>query len=203
MEFVCPDPYIWSRIYLQLKEAWEKLEFKGDEPPRPLILAAWTTTSDLDKQNQWKKTLQWAEDHDLSHLIPFLSSEECYYVEILSTDAGFSFRYDYHEPKDRPTDEDVQRALLRLRDKWNSLFLAKLASATYPLTFTGKKLRRLLVWADERYTPSWGSWKHIDRLKRKEFTKFRQKVNDTINPLYVDHIDFTCSDAIKRRYAGS
>jgi len=202
MEFVCPKPYVWSKIYHRLLNVWEETESQDDEPPKPLILAAWTTCSDYDKNDQWKKTILWAKDRNLSHLVPDLSPDECYYVEALSHDVIDDFtNYTYHEPKERPTDKDAERALQRLREKWNLLFSTELASATYPLTFTGKKLRCLLVWADEKYTPPWGGWKHIDHLNQKKFTKFRQKINDTIAPVFVDHIDFTCSVAKRRRFA--
>jgi hypothetical protein len=55
------------------------------------------------------------------------------------------------------------------------------------LSFTGKKKRRLLVFADPQITPPWGSWFALaSGAQRRAFTQFRKAVNDAISPLHVD-----------------
>jgi len=121
-------------------------------------------------------------------------------VEVLSTtDPSGCYSYQYHEPKQRPSDDEVKDAIQLLRANWSSLFLTEFASATFPLIFTGNKFRRLLVWADEKHIPPWGSWKHIDSLKKETFSKFRQAINKTISPVYVDHVDFIFSETKRRK----
>lgn len=63
-------------------------------PPVALILGGWTMSSDLEKQDRWIKTLQWAEQNKCLHLIPVLMEEEKYYVSELTSYTPF-----YHEIK--------------------------------------------------------------------------------------------------------
>jgi len=57
---VCPVPTRW-------KELWEMLldrarSISASEPPAPLILGAWSVTSNLDKRIRLDEHLRWADD---------------------------------------------------------------------------------------------------------------------------------------------
>ena len=84
MHFVCPNPNIWNKIYQNLLKAWDDAGAKYDKPPTPLILAGWWASSDFDKQARWKETIQWADVHGLSNIIPDISPDDCYSVDVLS-----------------------------------------------------------------------------------------------------------------------
>jgi hypothetical protein len=56
---VCPLPIPWNRIWELLPDR-RRCE-NGWEPPLPLILAAWHTTSKTDKRQRVFEHLQWAE----------------------------------------------------------------------------------------------------------------------------------------------
>jgi hypothetical protein len=89
--------------------------------------------------------------------------------------------------KTRPSEAEVGQALSVLTDGWCSIVGPPLASVTCPLSFTGKKKRRLLVFADPQITPPWGSWFALaSGAQRRAFTQFRKAVNDAISPLHVD-----------------
>ena len=58
---VCPQPTLWN-------ELWEILPGRrrvgsGWEPPLPLILAAWHTTSALSKMLRLEEHIRWAEEN--------------------------------------------------------------------------------------------------------------------------------------------
>jgi len=62
---------------------------------------------------------------------------------------------------------------------------------TYPIKFTGRKGRRLVVKKKINFTPPWGSWyDHLKNGKPSKFTELRKKINEFINPMKIDHIDF-------------
>ena len=67
----------WNEIYISLLEVWERYgNNPADKPPVPLILAAWHETPDIMKLLRWKDTIEWAEKHNILHLIPVLKDEE-------------------------------------------------------------------------------------------------------------------------------
>lgn len=92
-------------------------------------------------------------------------------------------------PKKRPSKEEVDRAMSTLRENWISIFGEELGDISTPRRITGKRRRRLVVWVHGSGTPPWGSWSSIHQCPH-EFTEFREKVNRTVEPLVVDHIDF-------------
>ncbi len=79
--FISPVPPVWNEIYQLLVRYWENdLESVGDMPPKPLILAGWSYSSDLHKAERWRSTIKWAEARGCVHLIRALKEEEKYYA---------------------------------------------------------------------------------------------------------------------------
>jgi hypothetical protein len=70
---ICPQPQAWNKL-------WETLPGRrqvgtGWEPSPPLILAAWSHTSDEQKRERFHDHLRWARDHDaLDKIEQFISS---------------------------------------------------------------------------------------------------------------------------------
>ena len=200
MEFVCPLPKTWHAIHQRLHSAWEHGGRKGVPPPVPLILAGWAGSNDVEKQERWNSTIEWAEERGLENLVTPIDPDEAYMVRQLdSRSVGpmggpMYLRWDM-EPKRRPTDEELQSALASLVGRWEDIAGAELSRVTRPLRFTGSKRRRLVVLADSSYDPPWGSWSCLaPGEKRRSFTQLRSAVNTAIHPHMVDHIDFVSED---------
>ena len=193
---VCPIPSRWHEIFQALEQAWRDAGAIGTLPPTPLILAGWAYSNDGEKKSRWETTLEWAREHSMTHVMPQLSPEDMYAVDELSSYeigplGGPMYRPWDFTSKTRPSEAEVGQALSVLTDRWCSIVGPTLASMTRPLSFTGKKKRRLLVFADPKITPPWGSWFALaSGVQRRAFTQFRKAVNDAISPLHVDHIDF-------------
>ena len=97
-------------------------------------------------------------------------------------------------PKTTPSAEEAESSIHLLTTNWKEIAGLDLASHTKPLRFTGKKRRRLLVLADPKYVPPWGSWNTLKPgEEHRSFTRLRKRVNETISPIKVDHIDFVLS----------
>ena len=196
MAFVCPLPRVWHDIHMALCHAWQESGEPGEPPPVPLILAGWAFSNDVDKQNRWRATLRWAEEHGFSHLIPPLAERDSYRVNQLSNyeigpGGGPMYLPWRFEPATRPSPEGEAQAIQALRVNWPTIAGDALARATEPLALTGRKRRRLLVHVRADCTPPWGTWTHLAGGEtRRTFTLLRRAVNEAIAPLEVDHIDF-------------
>ncbi len=68
---ICPQPQFWNELWEMLPE--KHRVGKGWEPPLPLILAAWSDTSDLEKIARLKEHIKYAADHGvLENVADFL-----------------------------------------------------------------------------------------------------------------------------------
>ena len=193
MEAICPNPRTWHDIHARLSKAAMLASPRILPPPRPLILAGWNFSSDLEKKKRWDDTVEWANTHRLNHLIGEIPEGEMYKVDL-----GFLLmpllcinpypNWNYESKPPLPTKLGVE-LLARLRDGWAGI-AGPIADSTQPRNFSGKKWRRLVVLADADIRPPWGSWSRIDRSLAQHFRDFRRSVNRAILPHEVDHIDF-------------
>ena len=197
---ICPRPPVWAAIHERLVAA-SRGATAMPEPPRPLILAGWAATNDVEKQRRWQETLAWATRHGFSTLIGGLPRSSMYCVEHPSEHQvgpkGGPMYLDWtFTPKPKPSALERSAALETLRRDWSAVAGPELAATTMPLRLTGSKGRRLLVAASDEAEPPWGTWtsRHSDE-RRSHFTKFRAAINAAIAPLAVDHIDFVITAA--------
>ena len=192
MIFVCPKPPIWCDTVTRCRNAWEASGHTGEEPPWPLVLSGWIYSSDLDKQQRWRALVRWAEQKDLARLLPQLSEDDGYYVHDLSTSYPEQhYGPQTHPPAVCPSEQELAEALQRLRDAWPDVAGPGLADACHPSEFAGAKARRLIVTVTQEAEPPWGSWFQLaSGPERHTFTAFRQRINETIEPHHVDHVDF-------------
>jgi hypothetical protein len=58
---ICPKPPQWGRLYELLPDT--RSDAYGSIPSEPLILAAWSESSDEDKRYRLKEHLEWAAGH--------------------------------------------------------------------------------------------------------------------------------------------
>jgi hypothetical protein len=203
MHDICPFPRTWADAYEALLERWNEAAGGSPGPPRPLILAGWAYSNDVDKQRRWQQTVQWARGRGWDDLVR-IPPEAMYRVHE-PTDypigpGGGPMYLDWDfTPKRTPADQECQHALDVLTGAWDSI-AAEVAHATWPLRFSGAKRRRLVVLADRAVTPPWGGWDWLAPGEtRRTFTRFRQRVNAAIARLHVDHIDFDARGEFPRR----
>ena len=193
---VCPNPAVWNEIHQRLSEFWEKNKLPGPPPPTPLILNGWSYSNDIEKHERWTETLMWATKNGCERLLGSLSESDYHQVnEMSSYDIGPGGGPLYlawnSEPRKKPDQEFLSKAIRGLQEQWSTVVGIELSNITYPVSFTGEKGRRLLVFADPSTKPSWGEWNKLDENKnRRAFSRFRKAVNEAIHPHEVDHIDF-------------
>jgi len=194
---VCPKPMQWASIYKNLI-AYAKLnKCTPSHPPNPLILAGWNYSNDIDKQNRWSKTIEWAKNNNCHEIVCSISEDDYYYVdemtrgEVMPLGGSMKSTWSF-KPKNRPSSKDLEQYISILLRNWSEIVGNDIARYTKPLEFTGKKARRLLVLADVDHSPPWGGWNVLakNEEQRRRFTIFRADINKAISPHKVDHVDF-------------
>lgn len=198
MNRICPNPMKWHELFEHLTNYAKSHPCTPQLPPKPLILAGWAYTNDIEKMQRWKETVAWAEKNGCTNLVSGIPDQDFYFVEEPTSYAvgpmgGPMYRAWDFEAKSRPSPEQVAKIMESLVSRWSEIIGSEIGSITRPLAFTGEKARRLLVWADAGFTPPWGGWSHLSKeeSERRTFTHFRTAINKAIAPHEVDHIDFT------------
>ncbi|NTW87635.1 MAG: hypothetical protein HGB26_00575 [Desulfobulbaceae bacterium] len=198
---ICPNPIPWNKAYKRLLHFSKTNSCLPSSPPKPLILAGWAYSNDIEKQNRWEKTVEWATENGCQELLEGTSDEEFYFVKkptsyTVGPMGGPMYRPWDFESKKRPSSEVLGKAMETLLSQWSKIAGIELYLTTRPLEFTGNKARRLLVKADVSSQPPWGGWDYLSQneSERRLFTKFRESVNEAISPHEVDHIDFLAGE---------
>jgi hypothetical protein len=193
---ICPKPDDWGKVYASLMEHWKSMGCEGPKPPLPPLLSGWWYTLPITKAILWQQTCMWAEERGLAHLVRD--------VELLVKTPVLDAHYSNWRitPCVRPSKEVAADKLAMLKTRWEEIAGADMAQHSMPIKFTGRKLRRLLVLADLRYRPPWGSWSWISSQHRNVFHDFRRKVNDCVSPHEVDHICFTSTEGVSCECCG-
>jgi hypothetical protein len=193
---ICPNPSRWSDVFEQLLE-YAEAHACPTQPPKPLILAGWAYTNDTHKMRRWRETVDWASANGCEDIVKGLSDNDFYEIEEPTNYSFGPMGGPCYRPWDfiakvRPTKEELTKCFEYMSAHWADIAGSRLASVTRPLTFTGKKARRLLVQAEEKAVPPWGRWTYLstDEQERRTFTRFRAAVNEKIAPHEVDHIEF-------------
>ena len=65
---ICPNPVAWDKAYRRLM-AHARGQCLPDEPPRPLILAGWVHSSDAQKMERWRGTVEWAKANGCAEIV--------------------------------------------------------------------------------------------------------------------------------------
>jgi len=198
MKRICPNPSTWNEIFKKLTMHSKANQCKPPEPPKPLILAGWAYSNDIEKMHRWENTMQWANNNDCIELISSIPEDQFYCVEeptsyTVGPMGGPMYRSWDYETKECPTSVALEQYFMTLFTKWSEIVGADIANITHPMKFTGAKARRLLVYAKENCLPPWGEWTYLsnEKLKRRTFTKMRAAINKAISPHEIDHVDFT------------
>ena len=67
--FMFPKPLKWASIHKSMIEYSSCKKCHPEEPPRPLILAGWSYSSDDEKQKRWDDFIEWATNNRCSELV--------------------------------------------------------------------------------------------------------------------------------------
>jgi len=196
----------WNDAYKRLTRFAEIHSCLPQKPPKPLILKGWVYSNDIEKKKRWGETVKWAENNGCIELIDGIQDKDFYFVDEPSKNqigpmGGPMYRPWNFETKKRPSNEELEEFMQTLLMRWPEITGKELSGMTRPLSFKGKKARRLLVKADVASKPPWGGWAYLsnDESERRTFTKFRASINKAISPHKVDHIDFI-TDKIAERH---
>jgi hypothetical protein len=164
-------------------------------PPVPLILSGWAFSNDVDKINRWQEMVAWAKANGCSEIVDAIADEDFYYVHsptdyVVGPMGGPMYREWDFTTKTRPSASDLQQYLRTLLDRWPEVAGPELSRSTRPCKFTGRKARRLLLYADRSVEPPWGEWCFLSWYEpdRRTFTIFRAAINKAIAPHEIDHV---------------
>jgi len=198
MKRICPNPIPWNKSFERLNHFAKEHPCMPPSPPKPLILAGWAFSNDTEKMQRWEETVAWANINGCLELVKGIPENEFYFVSEPTSYTIGPFGGPMYLPwnfdsKLIPSYEEITRHFEELKLRWSEIVGLELAHITRPISFTGEKARRLLVFADSSSRPPWGGWSHLSHLEtdRRTFTKFRAVINKAIVPHQVDHIDFT------------
>ena len=71
----------WNDVYKRLTHFAETHECVPSLPPKPLILAGWAYSNDIEKKNRWEETVEWAEKNGCLELVGSIPDNEFYSVD--------------------------------------------------------------------------------------------------------------------------
>lgn len=199
---ICPNPSRWDDVFKKLVKYAETYPCTPSQPPTPLILGGWVSSSDNEKMRRWSETVDWASANGCHSIVEEISDQDFYKTKNPTSDSigpmgGQCYRPWDFEPKVRPPEEELEQHLAYLTAQWSDIAGSHLSTVTRPMAFTGKKARRLLVQAKGESSPPWGGWsdRSTEEAKRRTFTRFRSAVNEAIASHEVDHIEFVIEPA--------
>jgi len=209
MKRICPNPMPWHEAFERLNKYAQSHHCTPPSPPKPLILAGWACTNDVEKIQRWEETVAWAAMNGCTKLVSGISDQDFYFVEkptsyVVGPLGGPMYRAWDFKVKSRLPSEQITQFMDILLSRWPEIVGSKLASVTRPLAFTGEKARRLLVLANSTVTPPWGGWAHLStkEFERRTFTHFRAAINKAIVPHEVDHVDFITEETAEQSAPG-
>ena len=201
MKRICPNPMPWHEAFERLTKYAQLHPCVPPLPPKPLILAGWAYSNDVEKMQRWEETVAWAAINGCTNLVSGIPDSAFYFVEKPASYevgplGGPMYRSWDFGAKSRPPADQLTQSMDILFSRWAEIVGNELANVTRPLLFSGEKARRLLILANATSNPPWGSWSQLStqESKRRTFTHFRAAINEAIAPHEVDHIDFTFAD---------
>jgi hypothetical protein len=200
MERICPLPTAWNRIYNYLvifRQEQANFGITLSEIPIPLILAGWVYSNDYQKRTRWVQMVNWAEGAGCYKIISTIEKNEWYLVENASSYGIGPLGGPMYSSWDmtlKPRASKIQRLdwLRILEIDWKNIAGSILFETTIPMAITGSKGRRLVVEIKQpMILPPWGSWEVLPNdSRRSAFREFRKRVNTSLYPHVIDHIDF-------------
>ena len=134
---VCPKPILWNDIYQHLEYAWIQNGRNGPSPPRPLVISLWHYSNDMDKKDTWDRTIDWARQRGLQHLIPEIEPDQAYIVSQLTDwrrigpmGGPMYLEWDF-SAKAEPSEARLRSALSALISNWAEIAVSELSSIRF------------------------------------------------------------------------
>lgn len=78
MQFICPNPLAWNKVYIDLKRTWLESGCEAPQPPKPLVIDLWANSTDFEKAARWQATLTWALENSCFSLVSAIRSDDMY-----------------------------------------------------------------------------------------------------------------------------
>lgn len=194
---ICPIASEWAKVHSDLIEYSRAKVCLPPEPPKPLILAGWSYSDDIDKKNRWQETVDWAVGNGCSELALAVPDELFYRTSnptsyTVGPMGGPMYLPWNFEARSRPSTELLESSMASLKADWPLIFEGKFSVHLEPVRFTGKKFRRLVINIIDEAVAPWGDWYRLpySDAERRKFTMLRKAINLSIFPHEVDHVDF-------------
>lgn len=191
----------WHEAYERLNEYARKHPCVPPLPPKPLILAGWAYTNDVEKMRRWEEMIRWVTNNGCFDLLSGISESDFYYTEeptshMVGPLGGPMYRPWDFKKKNRPSSDVIAKSMETLSTQWPEIVGPELSTITWPIAFTGGKARRLLVLATGSTRPPWGGWSSLSHVEseRRVFTQLHAAINKAIFPHEIDHIDFIVTE---------
>ena len=120
MKRICPNPMPWHQAFERLTNYARSHSCTPPSPPKPLILAGWAYSNDVEKMQRWEETIAWAEKNGCTNLVAGIPEEDFYFVErptafTVGPLGGPMYRAWEFEAKSRPSPR-TDRAFVILYD---------------------------------------------------------------------------------------
>jgi len=117
MKQICPNPSKWNEIHKKLIRHSNINPCKPPKPPAPLILAAWDYSNDVEKEDRWIKTIQWAEKNNCTELTSSIPHDQFYCVKkstnfIVGPMGGPMYRSWDYETKECPPTANLKQYII-------------------------------------------------------------------------------------------
>ena len=71
----------WHEAFERLANYAQSHPCIPPSPPKPLILAGWAYSNDVEKMQRWEETVAWAEKNGCSDLVCCIPDQDFYFVE--------------------------------------------------------------------------------------------------------------------------
>jgi hypothetical protein len=81
MKRICPNPMPWNEAFKRLTEFAQLHPCAPPSPPKPLILAGWAYSNDVEKMRRWEETVAWAAKNGCANLMSGIPDSDFYFVE--------------------------------------------------------------------------------------------------------------------------
>jgi len=188
----CLYPKNWGRIGDQF---FNFANETGIEPPKNSLILGGACVSDMEKRLRWEEQVQWAQENGCRYIVESIPESDFTYASVISNEPSYSMSYHGgHDGTEKPIlpDQEKLELLGKLTSNWHQILDASISESLRPVSFSGRKSRRLIIEVLEDVPAPWGTWTEIyEAISRKrKFTKFRENINRALSPHKVDHIDF-------------
>lgn len=71
----------WHEAFERLTKYAQLHPCVSPSPPKPLILAGWAYSNDVEKMQRWEETVAWAAINGCTNLVSGIPDSDFYFVE--------------------------------------------------------------------------------------------------------------------------